>query len=662
MKNTLVVSLMLLLVVTLVAGCGGPEQKKLKFYNKGEELYEQGDYVKANLEFKNAVQIDPKYADAFYMLGMVAFKMGDQRGAYGSYLKAVELSPNHKGAQVQLGWFLLSAAKINEAMEKTELVLQEDPKHEDALLLKTAILSKKKDQEGARRLLESVLGRDVKKPDGYLMLSSLYLQAGNAKSAEKILLDGITANEKAVSLYIALVDMYVKNKRADEAIGMMQKVIALEPDAAQPRIVLATIYWNAGKEQQAVEVLKTFVQADPKKEERWIAVANFYGARNKLVEMEQQLKEGISQNSKSFPIRFVLSAFYFSANRPEQGVAMLQECLGLDRDAGNPNVIHAKNSLAQYYLTRQEFDKAKQLADEVIKESPKNVDANYVAGTVLVGKQEGTQAVSHFRTVITERPQYIQGYIGLAEAHAVNKEYGLAFDTLQQAVKASAESRDITRARARIYAAQQDYKNAESQYRKLLSAEPRDLEVRADLGDLLLRSGDLKRAEAEYAEIKRRDPKQPISYVKLSGLFSMQKKWDRAINELEQAVKIHPELWSTTNDLAYMLCEYRGGEKDLDRALALVAKAKTLSSDTTAILDTEGWILYRKGDMNRAVEVLSQAQVKAPTVPVINYHLGMAYFRANNAGKAKEFLQLALASKANFPGKEEAEKTLVGLR
>ena len=40
----------------------GPKEKKLKFYNKGKELYEKGDYVKAKLEIKNAIQIDPKYA------------------------------------------------------------------------------------------------------------------------------------------------------------------------------------------------------------------------------------------------------------------------------------------------------------------------------------------------------------------------------------------------------------------------------------------------------------------------------------------------------------------------------------------------------------------------------------------------------------------------
>src|SRR5271169_3374565 len=109
----------------------------------------------------------------------------------------------------------------------------------------------------------------------------------------------------------------------------------------------------------------------------------------------------------------------------------MNECLGLERDSANPNILQTKNSLAQFYLSRQEIDKAKQYADAVIKESPKNVDANYTEGNIHLRKQEGEQAVASFRTVVNERPQFIPGYLSLADAHAMNKQFDLAFDTLQ---------------------------------------------------------------------------------------------------------------------------------------------------------------------------------------------------------------------------------------
>jgi tetratricopeptide (TPR) repeat protein len=662
MKSRMFLGIVALIAVMITVSCSGPEQKKAKFYNKGKALYEKAEYAKARLEFKNAIQIDVKYADAYHMLGMTALRSGDPRGAYGSFSKAVELNPQHWDAQVQLGWFLLGGGNANDAMDKAELVLKNKPAYEDALILKGAVLLKKKEVEAARQYFESVLGRDVHKPDGYLLLASIYAQKGDVRNVEKVLLDGIRDNQKAVALYLSLAELYLKKKRVDDAISQIQKVIELEPTVDQHRLNLAAIYWQSGREQQARDVLRSFVQADPEKEDRWIQAAQFYFARNKQGDGEEQLKEGIRQNGKSFKIRFALSGFYFLSNRPDQGLAVLQECLGLERDAANPNILHTKNSLAQYYLSQQELDQAKKYADEVIKENPKDVDANYIEGTIHLRKQEALQAVPSFRTVINERQQFIPGYVGLADAHLLIKEYKLAFDTLQNALKIAPDSREVIRAMARVYEAQKDFKSAEAQYRKLLAANPKDLDVHADLGDLMLLAGDVRRAEEEYLDIKRRGPSNPFGCVKLSALYAGQKKWDKAISELEQAVRIRPDLWTTTNDLAYMLSEYGSGKKDLDRALALAEKAKSLNPDSPSVFDTLGWINYRKGDMQQSIEWLEKAQAKSVGNPVINYHLGMAYSGLGNPEKAKQYLRTALASKAPFPGRDEAEKTMAAIR
>jgi Tfp pilus assembly protein PilF len=662
MKNRFFTGVVLLLAVMITVSCGGPEQKKAKFYNRGKALYEKGEYAKAKLEFQNAIQIDIKYADAYYMLGMAALKSGEPGKALGSFSKAIELDPANGGAQIQMGWFLLGSGKPDEAMEKVNLVLNKDPKHEDALILKGAVLLKKKDNDGARRFLESVVGRDVHKPDGYLLLTAVYAAQGDAKNVERVLLDGITANRKAVPLYFALAELYMKQKRVDDAVSQIQKVIELEPDVHQHRLGLAAIYWQSGREPQAKDVLKSFVQADPRKEDRWIEAAQFYISRNKPGDGEEQLKEGIRQNEKSFNIRFALSGLYFGTKRPEQGLAMLQECLGLERNAANPDILQTKVSLADFHLSRQELDKAKIYADEVVKESPKNVDANYIEGVIHLRRQEGREAVSSFRTVINERQEFIPGYVGLADAHLLTGDHNLASDTLQNALKIAPNSREALRAMARVQASQKDFKNAEAQYRKLLAANPGDLEVRADLGDLLLLKGEERRAEGEYLDITKRSPDLPAGHLKLSAFYGRQKKWDKAINEMEQAVRVRPDLWATTNDLAYLLTEYGTGKKDLDRAFALAQKAKSLSPDNPNVFDTLGWINYRKGDVQQAAEWLTKAEAGRSGDPVVSYHLGMVYSKIGNAEKAKQYLKTALDSKTTFPGRDEAQKTLATIR
>jgi tetratricopeptide (TPR) repeat protein len=124
---------------------------------------------------------------------------------------------------------------------------------------------------------------------------------------------------------------------------------------------------------------------------------------------------------------------------------------------------------------------------------------------------------------------------------------------------------------------------------------------------------------------------------------------------------MHPELWSAANDLAYLLSEYGDGKKDLDRALVLAEKAKSLSPDNPAAFDTLGWIYYRRGEVPQAIEWLAKAQTGNAGNAIINYHLGMAYFRDGNTAKAKEYLQIALASKVAFPGKDEAQRVIARL-
>ncbi len=172
---------------SLVVSCGGPEQKKMKFLNKGMELYEKGDYVKAALEFKNAIQIDPKFDEAYYMLGMVELQKGNPREAYGNFSKAVELAPGNLKAQVQIGKIMMLAGDPAKAMEKADLVLNADPKSAEAVLLKGSAYLALKKPDQAREYLESRIKEGFTTPDIYLALSSVYRVKADVRGEERVL-------------------------------------------------------------------------------------------------------------------------------------------------------------------------------------------------------------------------------------------------------------------------------------------------------------------------------------------------------------------------------------------------------------------------------------------------------------------------------------------
>ena len=52
-------ALTILALSMAMSGCGGPEEKKQKFFARGQALYAEDDFVKARLEFKNALHLFP---------------------------------------------------------------------------------------------------------------------------------------------------------------------------------------------------------------------------------------------------------------------------------------------------------------------------------------------------------------------------------------------------------------------------------------------------------------------------------------------------------------------------------------------------------------------------------------------------------------------------
>src|SRR3989339_922300 len=120
-----------LVTAVFLCACSSMEEKRDKFLASGEALYQQGDYVRARLQFQNALQIDPKFAAAFLWLGKTELKLQNPRGAYGALNKAVELNPQLTEAYILLGDILLLGKQLDKAQEQAEIALKQEPQNTD---------------------------------------------------------------------------------------------------------------------------------------------------------------------------------------------------------------------------------------------------------------------------------------------------------------------------------------------------------------------------------------------------------------------------------------------------------------------------------------------------------------------------------------------------
>ena len=527
------------------------------------------------------------------------------------------------------------------------------------------------------------------------LLARVYTQEKDSRSAEAVAPKGNKGNRKDVALHRALADLYATGRRHDGG-GRAGEGSDRAPagDVRQfhhPGGVV--LEHEAGAERQGGARRSGRGQAAgrgaPPGRGPLLPVPG--GGRRR----GEVLQEGIRLNAKTFRVRFALADVYKNTGRSEQAVAVLNECLALEKDRENPDILTTLNALARVHLQRQEVDKAKGYADEVVKASPKNVDGHLVRGNLALLAGDGAGAVAEFRTVVGARPQFVPGYLFLAEGHLLKKEMNLAQEALQNALKADPKSRDALRAMGRFYAMQKEYPKAEESLRRILEENPSDVEVRADLGDVYLAAKEPGKAEKEYAEIKRLAPKLPFGYVKMGDYYRAQGKRDRAVSEYEAAIKaapenlpiylllgrIHvegkeyakaakayeealarrPDFWPAANDLAALLCEHPGTGKELDRALELARGALKSRPDDPVVQDTLGWACYKKGDNPQALDLLTKAQGKLSGNPEVAYHLGMALVKAGKKEQAKAYLKTSVAAKGDFPWKAEAARTLAGI-
>jgi Flp pilus assembly protein TadD len=87
-----------------------------------------------------------------------------------------------------------------------------------------------------------------------------------------------------------------------------------------------------------------------------------------------------------------------------------------------------------------------------------------------------------------------------------------------------------------------------------------------------------------------------------------------------------PKSQIAANNLAMLLVSYHTDKASLDRAQALTAGFATAGNGD--LLDTAGWVQFKRGEYSQALPVLQHAVELLPDSHEIHYHLGMAELRS----------------------------------
>src|SRR5262249_30726085 len=127
------VALIGLAVAGVLAGCGGAESRYASHLDRGKQFLAQGNLDKANVEFRNALQIQPKSAEPLYLSGQVAERHNNIRLALSLYLGAVEYNPDYPHAEAALGRVYAIYGAPDKALAAVEPALVKHPNDPELL-------------------------------------------------------------------------------------------------------------------------------------------------------------------------------------------------------------------------------------------------------------------------------------------------------------------------------------------------------------------------------------------------------------------------------------------------------------------------------------------------------------------------------------------------
>ncbi len=526
--------LAMFLVVLFLASCSTMEEKRDKFFAEGKEYYEKGDYIKARLQFKNALQIDPKFAEATLWIGKVELKLGNFRGAYGALSQAVQLKPELIEGQIILGQLLLLAKQLDQAEEKAKLVLDREPQNPEALMLSGALAQGRDQPDKALEIFAKVSSL---KPDligAYLGTAAIQAKEKRPEAAAAALEKGIKANPKSIELLLARASLAESQKHPEEAESFLLKAVELEPKNTKLHIGLARHYIKAGQQDKAEKALKQNLLLEPDKESHAVALAQFQSIQGRRTEAEQTLTDFVAKNKDNLEARFALADFYISRGQPGRGQKVLREIAG--QDPTGPKGMEAKNRLARMELGRGHVDEAEKMVAEILKDNPKDMTATQTAGLIALAQKDGLKAVNDFRVIAQDKPQDPENWLLLARAHLLNKEPEQAKDKAKKALELKPDYLEARKFLYSMFLEAKDYDGAIQTIQGYLRLNDKDANNLLALGETYARAGNNAKSREFFQKVVDLEPKNPQGYFHLALLNLKMKKTEEASKYLDKAL------------------------------------------------------------------------------------------------------------------------------
>jgi tetratricopeptide (TPR) repeat protein len=536
------------------------------------------------------------------------------------------------------------------------------------------------DLEAAETFLRGYAARTENLRDRHAqleMLVELRLRNGGIEGAMEEL-DRIIAEEEARNGLFRLLraglryDLGEREAAIAEIEGLIEE--GLPPsEAGQARVALAFMYEARGDDEAARDLIETVVQDDPTQTDALKMLGRWLIEEDDIDGALQHLRVALDQNPDDPQTYGLMADAHLRAGARELARDFLSRAV-LTSDAAVPETL-------RYVRVLMEDDRyalAEEALQTALRGAPEDVDLLVALGETYVRTDEWGQAErieGRLRRIGTEAAldRADRLHAAILNGRGQSTEAMRFLEDLAQGAAGDGD-RDAQIAVIRARLATGDVLGARAYAEGLLRDAPGDRTLRYALATVHAATGRSEEAEEIYRGLLDEDDREQAAWIGLIRALGAQNRTDDAREELRRALTVLPDapdlLWAqasyleligdypgaialyedlydrlpnalvVANNLASLLSVYGEGDEDLERAYTIARRLR--GSEVPQFRDTFGWIAYRRGNYEEALEHLEPAALALTTDPLVQYHLGMTYLAVDRPQDALRRLRRAV--------------------
>jgi len=323
-----------------------------------------------------------------------------------------------------------------------------------------------------------------------------------------------------------------------------------------------------------------------------------------------------------------------------------------------PSSVPVIRALARAYVANGQSELAEESLRSALNAAPTDSALRVELAQLLTKSRHEDEAIALLEQALTAQPDALDALASLARLEVRQGHAKRAAERVSAFMAAHPQDAIACNLLGEVYLTAKDYAHAVEPLERATRLAPGWWLAWQNLAQAQLGGGDTAQAAHTYERGIAASGERPELIADLAALYERQGRIDAAIGSLESLHARAPRWAVAANNLAMLLVTYRTDRGSLDRARDLTSGFA--DSDDAALIDTAGWVHFKRGELELALPQLEKALARAPESNVVRYHLGMAELQAGQRDQARVNLQRAIEG-ARFTGIDEARSALARL-